>query len=250
MRATIQRACPRITRPWMIVIAAIAVSSSGCGGLVFEKETMLFSIAPERDAAKALLVYEGFFVAGTEKNDLESAQDELSTLFKDRQAFCFGNPMFLVDLSSTSGRDDDAGALSAFAMRQRKIHSTTAGRDDDTEQRKTLEFQRTLREFLRKHLSITSAQLFISRTGKLCGHQAVTVRGLRDLIAGINERISEQFAQDTSEALRDKKKRGPEWDDESLRLVQAAARNHYAWIRVDDGRISFTCLARTPSFRI
>jgi len=203
-------------------LALLACACTGC--IDFEKQTAVIVVDPKNDSARVLLLYEGFhaqnegFHANANKADKEEWQKDqaiLRTLFKDKQGFYLINPLFLQFLQEPP----------EFA----KMPVL-----DDPEEK--------WRAFLRDHVAIPSASLFVNKQGKLCGSQTLAIHGLGKLVRHINDRLSEEFLKDIKPRLADEKKRGDDWDVTSLLRVQNAAENHYQWLRVEPGRISFTMI--------
>jgi len=199
------------------------LACSGC--IDFEKQTAVIVVDPKNDSARVLLVYEGFHMSAN-KADKEVWQKDLAivrTLFQDKQGFYLVNPLFLQFLQEPP----------EFA----KMPVL-----DDPEEK--------WRAFLRDHVAIPSASLFLNKQGKLCGSQTLAVHGLGKLVRHVNERISEEFLKDVKHRLANEKNRGDDWDVTSLLRVQNAAENHFQWQHVEPGRISFTpigsqrCLTR------
>jgi hypothetical protein len=209
MRASFPACRTDPSRFFLPLACFLALGCTGC--LIFEKETLVAIIAPERDEASALLVYEGMHVEGSSKEDLLKANKALRAAFKDRRAFYLGNPLALIEL--------------------------------DEPQKGGTEFD----ELLTGHLAITTAKLGLDRQGRLCGYQEIKIRRLKEFIKGLNKEVSKELTQECGKALASKEKPADGWDLETLRRVNQAAGNKFAWLAVDDGRVSFT-MPGTPAF--
>jgi hypothetical protein len=228
MRTNLPEPC--LARSWLLLLSA-TLASSGCAGLGFEKETLLLAIAPQRDEAKALLVYANFYAFGEgpraaggeakstpgegRKGAIRLAEDTLDVMFRDRERFCPGEPLLGVSLLSSDYGDADKKEL----------------------------------EFLKTHVTISGGRLVKNRAGRLCGYQIVHVRGLRAFVEWINDLISRSWTVRLNEYANNKKRAPDDWDDETVRLLLTASRSHYQWIRADADRISFSMPATPTTVR-
>jgi hypothetical protein len=195
--------------------ACVLLGSTGC--VTFEKETMVFVFPPDSKEVRGLLVYEGVRVTTDNATDLAKAQEQLTRFVNGGQEFCLGDNWILhFDLAPETGDDPAARALKAM---------------------------------LRKHLVVRNGTFFLDKDGKLCGYQTVTVRDRDRFAADLNAQTSAGMADFATRALADPKTRGSWWDDESLRLVQQAARKQFAWFRLEPGRVSFTLPAAPAAVR-
>src|SRR5439155_11377746 len=100
----------------------------------------------------------------------------------------------------------------------------------------------------RKHLRVRKGTFFLGKQGALCGSQVVTVREARKFVEGINGLISDGVAEMTSKALGDKTKKKGNLDEETLRLLQKAARDRHQWITFEPGRVSGTLVGSPQHF--
>ena len=203
------------SRLFLIALVVLALASSGC--VEFEKETIVAVVDPENNGARILLVYEALHSDANQGNQSGLASDlaELDQLFKVRESFYCGHPLLRVDLQEAK--------TPVFPKKS-----------DDLNEK--------LRVLLCEHVSIRTAGFFVSRQGKLCGFQTLRVRHLRKFVRGLNEWMSELFAAQIKDARGDPKKFGREWDLKSMLAMEQAAKDHFPWLRVEPGRISFTLL--------
>jgi hypothetical protein len=209
MRARIPRR--QAVRPLFLLLAAsVAIAGSGC--LEFEQERFIVVLEPKRNEAHALLLYDGLHSSkGWDENDLEHSKELLRAMFKDRQAFYFGQSLLYVNLA----REEKGPGKEVI-------------------------------QFCRKHLAVNGAGLALNRQGKLCGYQSVFIRDLDGFVQGLNRGISMISLEFTNQTLREPKERR-EWDAESLRLLSKAAKTDFNWLNVEDGRVNFT-IPGTPTF--
>jgi hypothetical protein len=204
-----------LVRPLYAMCAFMALCSAGC--VIFEKETAVLLLSPDQDKAHALLVYKGLHT-DADKKQLNDDLQIVTAMFKDRQAFYVGHPLFLLFLQPPE---------------------TLAGKFGEKE--------KVFQALLRQHLKIAHATLFMNKEGKLCGSQIIEVRQLGKFVEAINALISAEFTQLAKEKLGDEKNRGKDWDVQSLRMVQKAASESFPWIRIESGRVNFTLLG-SPTF--
>jgi hypothetical protein len=80
----------------LLFSACAALACSGC--IYFEQERLVIVHAPERNEARALLLYDSFHVIGGQQADLEDAREQLRAMFVDRRAFYLGHPLFYLEL--------------------------------------------------------------------------------------------------------------------------------------------------------
>jgi hypothetical protein len=192
-------------RPRLLLLALLLVPCAGC--LDFEKETVVVAFPKDRDEVRFLLVYEGFRVAGEGNGPMDKAKEELAKLTTTDKFFYLGSPLLAIPLDKQKDEKED---------------------------------QKRYREWLVKHLTVGKCVLFTNKEGKLCGYQKITLRNAKKFVADVNGFLSEEFAKWAQDLLDNEKKRGKDWDKETLDLVLKAARNKHQWVRIEPGRISFT----------
>jgi hypothetical protein len=188
---------------------------SGCG-LAVSEQKLVIAFQPEHDEAQVLLVYDGFCVSGNSKSDLETAQQELITMFKERSAFLLFHPLLLIDLSEPDNRPGDEDA-------------------------------RQMRKLFRETFTVCDAVIGLNREKNLGGYQTIKIRKLKRFIVELNVQLSKSFLKSSTGDLEFKKPTREPGEVESLRLIQKAAREGFQWVCIEGGRISFT-LPSTPPF--
>jgi hypothetical protein len=190
--------------PRLVLLALLLVPCAGC--LDFEKETVVVAFPKDQDEVRFLLVYGGFRVGGTSPEELTKAKEELTQLTTTDKFFYLS---IFVPLHLTEQKDEKAD-------------------------------QKRFRELLDRHLKVGKCALFTNKDGKLCGYQTITIKNAKKFTADLNAFLCEQLAKWAQDLLDNEKKRGKEWDKETLDLVFEAARNKHQWVRIEPGRVSFT----------
>lgn len=194
---------------------ATILTSTGC--LDFERQTALLVFVPDKDEIRALFVYEGLHVSGgSPQNKKDHEKIEALNLKKAREdlatlvqgdAFYLGDPFLRIALQAND---------------------------------KTPESEKQLIALLKKHVTIDKG--FFVTGEKLSYCQPITVRDPGKMLAGINDMISTSIA-----ASKEPKEKDPTWDAETFQLLQKAARDKHAWLKLEPGRLNFT-LPATPKF--
>jgi hypothetical protein len=200
-----------VSRALAALAAAVALSSAGC--LDFDKQTIVVGFVPDKDEVHVLFVYEGLHVAGKEKSDLKKAQEGLTELLTTQKAFYVGHPMLRMPLQPDE--------------------KTPSAKD------------KKIFDLFGKHLSLGKAEAFLGADDRLGAAQVLTIKDARQFVDRVNELISEGVAEDLERALKDPKT--PKEDLESLRLIRKAAKERFAWVRLEPGRLRVT-VPGTPAF--
>ena len=222
MKALIARFGPRRMFSLML-LGAVCPFLGGC--LVFEKQNVVAHYSKERDELSAVLIYEGFHVAGRDNKDLEQAKKNLEDLAVSDTEFRLGHPFLGISV-----RPEDPGTPKSFEVR--------------------------CHDLLRNHITIKKGGFFVNRDGRLCFYQYVTVRRVQQFVKDANDLISERmlaFAQkglalDRTHLTDDERKEWEMFDEATLRLIEKAAGAHHQWIRLEPGRISFTMVGSADFF--
>jgi hypothetical protein len=211
----------RQTRGLTLVAILVALVSCGCGGLKVSEEKVFIAFRPQLDEANLLLTYQDFYVDG-DKSNLEAAQKQLDSLFKEKSAF-MPLPPFLIDLSDAEDtRGDENG--------------------------------REILELLRKHIAVCDAGLVLNRERLLDGYQKVRIRDLKEFVGQLNALVSTMILKDSAAALFNKTNNDRDEDMESRRLLRKALMRKAGqakpkWVSIEDGRVSFFVPATPASVR-
>lgn len=203
------------------VLIALMLALSGCEDLDWEKETIVVTMAPEKDEIRAFYVYEGLHVEGSSERDLDRAKTSLKERFDSKRKFCIFFHLWCIDHT------------------RREAGEQGTDRSD------------SLATLIRNHIAIRSG-FFLNPEGRLSGWQQVTIRNLGSFVEARNGLISESFSEMAAKELQAKldpnrKSTDETWDDLTLELLQRAARDQHQWIRVEPGRASFTMFG-SPEF--
>jgi hypothetical protein len=198
------------SRSLPVLAALLSFASAGC--LDFQKESCIIVFQPEQDEAQALLVYEGFQVAGKGDKDLKAARDELKELLAAERTFYLGALLFRIRLVLPDNKDQ-----------------------------KITEGQRRANALLPRHLSIRKGAFFTSNNGQLCGYQTITIRQVARFVDGLNSILSESLLEHYAavQASANQKTRSTEQLAVD-RVIRKAAQDGHKWFRIEPGRLSLT----------
>jgi hypothetical protein len=206
---------------WPVALVAVmsCFTSSGCAGLHWDTQVVVSRFAPDGSEVQSLFVYEGLHVSGAKPDEqiFTRAKQELSSLMTSDQRFYLADPLFEVSLAPP-GPDEKRSEASqkALALRQ-------------------------------KHLTIATGKFYLNKDKRLCAWQTVTIRDPQKFAAGLNELISlgmEEIAKETPARPRQK----DELSDEMRRILQKAAHDNYAWLKLDPGRLSVSLPGNAHEF--
>jgi hypothetical protein len=193
---------------------ALALASTGCGRLGFEKETVVAAFPADRDEVRVVLVYEGLTVLGDKDSDLQDAKSQLKELATE-QTFYLGSNALCLSLKPEPAR---------FLN------------DEEKQNWKLIE----------KHVTLRNGAFFLNEDGRLSFYQHLAIRDAQEFVRGCNERISAAVAKFAAKGLAlDRATRNAgeragwdKWDVETLKRWQAASTAKHAWLRLEPGRIS------------
>jgi hypothetical protein len=201
-------------RPLLALFAGLVLLSTGC--IDFEKQTIVVAFNPDRDEANVLLVYEDINPGGDKDEDLKNARETFDLLFAQEKGFVLAHPLAIIPLTPPE------------------------------EKEKLSERDKKLRAHLIKHLTVKKGTFFVNKQGRLCGTQTVTVHEAKKFVEGLNDYISEAVAEMAEKGLADRTK-GARPDEETLRLMQKAARAKHAWLAFEPGQVRLT-LVGSPKY--
>jgi hypothetical protein len=188
--------------------ALAAVAALALGGCVnFDRETVVLVMPPDSKELRAVMVYEGIHATGSGAPALKEAQDQLARFVESRQEFCLIDN-WITHVVLTPEQDDDP--------------KLTA-----------------LKTMLRGELTVQNHACYLEGD-KLCGYQTVVARDRDRLVAELNRIGSLAMAEAVREELKKPKRDSSEVSEESLRRLEKAARDGFAWLKLGPGRLSFT----------
>src|SRR4051794_36499163 len=84
-------------RPLMALFAGLVLLSAGC--VDFDKQTIVITFDPDRDAVHALLVYEDLHPGGEKEEDLKQAKQTLDELFAQEKGFILADPIVIIPVT-------------------------------------------------------------------------------------------------------------------------------------------------------
>jgi hypothetical protein len=184
--------------------------ATGC--LDFESQTVFIVFSGKKDA-HALLVYEGLNVHNASKDSVKNAKTDLDNLVAGKVLY-LGNAFARFPITEEAGKPDEEG--------------------------------KQFLALVNKHLTIDKGAFYTDHAGKLAYYHTITVRDAPGLVAGLNDFICQGVDKKTTAQLEKREERPDNWDEESTRILQKAARSGYRWLQVEPGRVSLS-LPRTPA---
>jgi hypothetical protein len=198
----------------LLIMALLALTNTGC--LDFEKQTMVVTFSKDGQDMQVLMVYDGLGVSGNNPKDLETAKDQLAQLVRG-EAFYMGDPLVRVYLKP--GKYDEPKDWDKKAMK-----------------------------VLGKHIVLGQGLLLKTLDGRYAYCQPLTVRDPASFVAWLNQIIAEEAVDVLrAEPKKKGKKAEPIADEETITVIEKAAKNKFAFLRVEPGRIAFT-VPGTPKF--
>jgi hypothetical protein len=192
---------------WPLLLAGL-VSLVNAGCLVFDKQTMVVVFPKDAGEVRVLMVYHGLHVSGKNDTDLERAKDQLAQLVRG-EIFYMGDPLLRVCLKP--GREDRPTEWDVAAMKT-----------------------------LNKHI-VPGKGVFVADKDDRCAYcQPLTVRDPGPFVAWLNQIIGEELIDAIRAEPKGDKKLPPIMDKETKEMIERAAKQKFAFLRLDSGRIAFT----------
>jgi hypothetical protein len=198
---------------WSVAFLAALLCHSGSGCLVFERQTMVYTFAPDGSEVRGLYVYEDLHVGGgNDDKSFKQAKEELESIMVANQRCYLAMPLLGISLAPPkAGETRSAADTKALAL-------------------------------LQKHLSLAAGSFYLDKGGKLCAWQTVTIRDSQKFVEGLNELISTGMKEMAAAELA---KTTRQIDGEMFRVLQNSAGANHAWLKLEPGRLSFA-LPGTP----
>jgi hypothetical protein len=189
-------------------LALTALATLALAGCVdFDREIVVVVNDPGRKEVRALFIYEGLHVNGSKPEDLEKARNQLTQFVNSGQEFCLiDNWISHVVLTADPKEDPRAEAVKGM---------------------------------LRGELTVRNEAIYVEN-GKLCGYQTVTARDGQKLVAELNKAGSMVMTAAVAEQRARANKANPDFSEESLKKLDQAAKDGFAWLELRPGRLRFT----------
>jgi hypothetical protein len=184
----------------------------GAGCLDFKQETLLLRFEDDANTLTCLLVYEGLNAApgGSQKeaDSLEQAKTQLASFLANQGEFCLFDNWIGHIVLSPNPKDE-----AKVASQKRKIA---------------------------RLIEIRNRAFLLNERGELCAYQTITIPNVRKFEDGLNELISEVSDESiTSNLAIPAEERPGKLSEESLRIIQTAARKGHRWVRISPARVEF-----------
>lgn len=186
-----------------------------CGCFDFDKQSFVVILDEKNDEAHALLIYEGIRAPNSEQRHIDDACTFFTAFFEEGKGLYVGHNLLLVEMKPILPRKKPAPSEEKWL---------------DT---------------FSKHIKMTRAGYFVDGEGRLCAFQEVHIKELKKFVAGINEAISLQILETAVRLppVMDQDEAG------SRRIIEKAAKDKFAWVRIEQGRIRFTVLGTPATLR-
>lgn len=190
----------------MLLLPLLLLGNTGC--LVFDHQTTVIAFPPDSRQVRILTICEGLHVQGDRDTDLAKAKEQLTSWAEAGQEFYLGPSWIMhVTLKPDGGESPETQAQKAS---------------------------------LRKHFLIEKPTFFLNASGKLCLYQTVTIHDRDKFAAAMNDLIGSEVAREAAAALADPNRRSEWMDEDTLRLMDRAARGPFPWFDLEPGRISMS----------